>query len=60
MLQLSALIKECLKKKILTLLHMSIGELWMLLGMGSGLCVAVWALAYKGEEEAGFKDNGNP
>lgn len=61
MLQLSALIKECLKKKkILTLLHMSIGELWMLLWMDRGLCVAVWALAYKGEEEAGFKDNGNP
>lgn len=50
MLQLSALIKECLKKKILTLLHMSIGELWMLLWMDRGLCVAVWALAYKGEE----------
>jgi len=38
---------------------MSIGELWMLLWMDRGLCVAVWALAYKGEEEAGFKDNGN-
>lgn len=39
---------------------MSIGELWMLLWMDRGLCVAVWAPAYKGEEEAGFKDNGNP
>lgn len=44
-------INQRMLKKILTLLHMSIGELWMQLWMDRGLCVALWAPAYKEEQK---------